>query len=290
MNERYVLHHDGTWFYYLTPPRAPFGEVNSGEFRADGEPMILTRDNWWATDHEAKVITYHARLRPLTTGYRLKDASAESEMFPAELTSQEYHDRSGEDDDVMWRLYDPVTQEREPETTEIEGPWLRLDGEPPPSDGHRWTASLPSVLANHPEYLHLFPGYIIGFREHMKKVLQKLPRVRYVLDLKHGTQVYGLEVHLEIPFDQPLTEYRPALNLDGSVSRSRKGRTVAKTATRKLSLGIPYRIDGPDRATAVAEWDRREAEAIAAVEAASVAACSACGGHGYVPTGTGASQ
>ena len=102
--------------------------------------------------------------------------------------------------------------------------------------------------------------------------------------------VTGLDVTLEVPFDQPVTEFRPAHNRDGSRSRSRKGSTVTLMATRKLEVTVPYRIDGPDRAAAAAEWDRREAELIATVTSASIAACSACRGYGYVHTGPGGAE
>lgn len=285
MNERYALHHEGTWFYYLS------GDALSAEVLADGVPMTglgnTHRAGWWAADHEATVITLRKPRHPLTLSYRLRDPSTESERFPATLSTQDYQDRSGDDDDVFWRLYEPVTQEQEPEVTAVEGPWLRLDGEPPADDGRSWKANLPYALANRREYLHLFPGYMPGFREHMQEIIKALPHVRHVFEAKRGTLVYGLEVTLEVPFDQPVTEYRPARNRDGSPSRSRAGRTVPKMATRKLDLPVPYRIDGPDRATAAAEWDRREADLLAVIEGASVAACAACGGCGYVPTDAG---
>jgi len=283
VNERYVLHHDGMWFYYL-------GAAGLGaQVLADGAAMTeLGRDHragWWAADHEAATVTISTPRHPLTIGYRLKDASTASERFPAELAVEDYEARRPQDGDVIFHLYERITQEQEPIITGDPGPWLRLEGQPRPDDGRSWMASLPYQLHNRGEYLHLFPGYMPGFRDHMQQVLKTQPRVRYVFEAKRLTQVYGLEVTLQVPFDQPVTEYRPALNRDGSTSRSRNGRTVPVMASRKVTLTVPYRIDGETRAQAAAEWNRREAELLATIASASVAACSACGGHGYVHTG-----
>lgn len=292
MNERYALHHGGTWFYYLG------GDALGCEALADGTPMTSLgqdhRAGWWAADHEAAAITLRKPRRPLTLSYRLRDRSALSQRYPAELSLEDWELRTsgedGADRAALYHLYESVTEDQDPEVTEAKGPWLRLDGEPPPDDGHSWTATLPSALGNRREYLHLFPGYMPGFRGHMTEAIKALPLVRYVLDATRGNQVYGLRVTLEVPFDKPVTDYQPARNLDGTVSRSRKGRTVQVMATRKLELAVPYRIDGTDRASAAAEWDRRKAGLLAAIEAASVTACSACEGRGYVETGPGAAR
>jgi hypothetical protein len=281
MSERYVLHHDGTWFYFL-------GETASGymgaEVLADGQPMTpCERRGWYSADHEASVIEIRKRRAPLVTGYLVRDPATVSGKFPQSMTRDE---AAGLDSDLLSQLYSRVTEEQAPETVLAEGPWLRLEGEPAQGDSHAgrsWCSELPFELRHRPEFLHLFPGYFTGFREHMKQVAEKLPRVRYAFDRSvHHQQASDLEVTLEIPFDKPATEYQPARNLDGTVSRSRKGRMVPVMATRKLEFAVPYRIDGRNRAEAVAEWDRREAELIGAVTSAGTAACSACGGHGYV--------
>jgi hypothetical protein len=281
MSERYVLHHDGTWCYFL-------GEtVNAymgAEVLADGQPMTTCdRRGWYSADHEASVIEIRKRRAPLVTGYLIRDPATVSGKFPQSMTRDE---AAGLDSDLLAQLYDRVTEEREPETVLAEGPWLRLEGESAQGDSHAgrtWRAELPYELRHHPEYLHLFPGYLPGFREHMKQVADKLPRVRYAFDrTQHHQQASDLEVTLEIPFDKPQAEYQPARNLDGKISRSRKGHMVPVMATRKLEFAVPYRIDGRNRAEAVAGWDRREAEIVAAITSATIAACSACGGHGYV--------
>lgn len=277
MSGGYVLHHEGTWSYYL-------GHAG-GVPHADGEPMTAAlRSGWWSTRREDAVLAVVRQKSGTVTCYRLDDPDLASARYPLEVSEEEYDRRRNLDDDErMFELYTAVREPGEAVSEEIAGPWLRLDGEPPPQDGRAWTASLPAELWQRPEYLHLFPGYMTGFRDRMEQVIRSLPGVRFCLKNDRGT---GLDVTIEVPFDKPQAEYRPALNRDGSKSRSRRGRTVPVTATRRLALDVPYRIDAASRAAAVAEWERREASIRAAVADASVAACSACMGHGYVISGS----
>jgi hypothetical protein len=285
VSDRFVLHHEGSWFYYLGEHK---WNAERGTVLADGQPMEpCEQRHWYRAGHEAAVLAIRRPASGVITGYRLDDPDAASVRYPLTMSAEEYDQRRNVDDeDALFGLYSPVTEPGEPVTEEIPGPWLRLDGEPAPKDGRRWTAELPYEMSCHTEYRHLFPGFMPGFREHMETVIKALPRVRFVFDgSHHASQRCDLEVTLEVPFDRPQSEYRPARNLDGSVSRSRKGRTVPVTATRKLEFAAPQRITGQNRAEAAAEWDRREAEILAAVAGASVAACSACHGTGYIATG-----
>jgi len=247
------------------------------------------RDGWWSATHEATTISIVRPQGDRTVGYRICTPDAASARYPASLTRAEYDARCSESEseaELLSGLYERVTKPQPPTTEEVTGPWLRLDGTPPAQDGRSWVAKLPHELSYRPEYLHLFPGYMPGFREQMTELLKALPRVKYVFDWKTGGQVHGLQVTLEAPFDRPVTEQVPALNRDGSRSRSRKPRTVTLTATRRLDLPVPYRLDAPNRAAAAAEWERREADLLAIIDGASVAACHVCRGHGYVIDGS----
>jgi hypothetical protein len=285
MTGRYALHHDGTWFYFLGT--SPWRDAVP---LADGEPMApCETPGWWSTAREGAEITIARPGAGTITGYRLHDPATASERYPLELAAGEYERRRSDDeDDLLPQLYGAVREPGEPVTEPVVGPWLRLDGEPPPRDGRAWVASLPFELRRRAEYLHLFPGYMPGFRDAMEQVVKGLPGVRFALPARHfpNHPPHGLEVTIEVPFDQPQGEYRPARNQDGSVSRSRKGRTVPVLATRRLALTVPYRIDAANRAEAAAEWDRMEAEIRQAVAEASVAACSACMGRGWVISGS----
>ncbi|WP_141576076.1 hypothetical protein [Actinomadura sp. WMMA1423] len=280
--QRFVLHDDGAWMYYLGDDFRPTYGHETIVPDADGQPMTaLQQPGWWATDHEATRITARRPVPAKTIGYRLRDLSAASEKFPAALTPAEWENRRT--DDFLWELYTTVTEPQPDEVITIEGPWVRLDGTPPPDDGRTWVPRLPDALRNRPEYHHLFPGYLPGFRDHIKRVAEK-HRFREFVFLDYQSRA-GVTVILRVPFDQPVTEYRPARNRDGSVSRSKKGRTVTVTARRELLLDVPDRIAGGNRAEAAAHWDELTAHYQALLDEASVAACSHCQGHGYIPSG-----
>lgn len=283
MNDRFVLHDDGVWMYYLGDD-IPANYLQTPLVpEADGQPMTqLQQPGWWATDHEAATISVRKPVPPATVGYRLRDLSAASEKFPAYLTVAEWDVRD-DHPDVLWELYEAVIEPQPDEVITVDGPWLRLDGAPPPDDGRTWTPRLPDALRHRPEYHHLFPGYMPRFREHIKQLAERHPRKDIVLLDFNGRR--GVHITLRVPFDQPVTEYRPARNLDGSVSRSRKGKTVTVTARRELLLDVPERIAGANRAEAAARWDELTAHYQALLDEASVAACSHCKGHGYVPHG-----
>ena len=278
MTDRYVLHHDGTWYYHLDGPN---GYLRADlEAFADGQPMTPIRrgdrlTGWWATDRQAQLIQVVTPAPLRVTGYRLTRPEAESVLYPATLTPEQWEQRrhaGGEDDSTLWGLYERVTETGGTLTEEVSGPWLRLDGQPPPDDGHTWTARLPYVLSQYPEYLHLFPGHIGGFRDAMKALVKTLPRVDGAYE-EHGR----LHVTVKVPFDPPQEEpWRPR--------GARKDRTRPVLCTRYLTLDIPQRISGPNRAAAVAEWGRRRGEIVNTVAAAGVAACPHCSGAGWVET------
>lgn len=267
--DRYALHHDGTWFYYLGDQYEPVTVA------ADGEPMTATeRRGWFASTREAATVTITRPGFPVVTGYRLTDPDTASIRFPMTLTAAEYSSlRDGDDEgDPVTGLYDRVTVPGEPRVEQFGGPWLRLDGEPPTADGRTWTAKLPFDLAYRSEYLHLFPGYMSGFRDAMCAAVKAMPRVQFCFDKDSG-----LDVTVTVPFSPPRTR---------AAGRGRRKVSVPEMATRHLHFTVPYRIDGPDRAAAAAEWDRLAAELAAEVEAATVTACGHCDGHGYVISGS----
>ncbi|MCP9964093.1 hypothetical protein LUX57_01845 [Actinomadura madurae] len=214
MNDRFVLYDDGVWMYYLGADIANTYRQTPIVPDADGQPMTaLQAPGWWATDHEATTITARKPVPSKTIGYRLRDPSAASERFPAALTAAEWSNRE-DDENLLWDLYTAVTEPQPDEVITIEGPWLRLDGTPPPEDdGRTWVPRLPDALRNRPEYHHLFPGYMPGFREHIKRLAERHHYKQFVF-LDHRGQ-RGISVTLQVPFDQPITEYRPPATTTG---------------------------------------------------------------------------
>ena len=279
VNQRYVLHHDGTWMYYVArvgdrPVQATWRGV---ALFADGQPMTSLRDGWWATDHEAGEITAEIDRADEITGYRLADPDAESARYPAALTVEEFRAQADHDPDLLHSLYEAAREPREPLREVIDGPWLALEGEPPGDDPRDWRADLAHELTQRPEFRHLFPGYLTGFREHMKEALQR--RARYVFDRPGGQ----LEVIVHLPYEPPVTRQVPEIGRNGR--ELKRKRTVREEASRTLLLHIPDRVPGVNRAAAEAEWDRLEAEFLTAVDSLKVVACGHCRGTGVVVAG-----
>lgn len=266
--KRYVLEHDGTWFYYLG--RGYYGET----FYADGEPMVSTEtDGWFATDHEARLIEAEKKAHQIRASYKLVEGVPPSEKFPASLTVAEYDakndDESTEYEPRMYALYEAVMEDVPPVRTPVEGEWFRLEGEPPPKDGHTWHAKLPFELRYANEYRHLFPGYLEGFKNVLAAKLNKIP----------GVTAYdhqGFSVTIEIQWDKP-----PMVREKRRNDRKFKD-YPARPLTERVKLRPPYRIDGSNRAAAVKEWDRLMDDYVGQVQdVANVKACGVCHGKGY---------
>lgn len=277
IDQRFVLVDDDLWMYYLGDIRGQSTPL------ADNKPMTKLRDGWWAADREAAQITISTKLYPTIIGYKLTDPAAESPMFPAALTPDEYEARS-EGEGFLSNLYDRVTEDRPDQIVPVNGPWIGLTAPLPPAGDERvWVPQLGPALRNRPEFHHLLPGYLDGFKEHVKRLAEAHPYREYVfLDYQKRQ---GVTVILQVPFDQPVTKFLPALNQNGSRSKTRPGTTIQLKARRELLLAVPDRIPGATRAEATAEWDRQTAHYQQILDDAQVGACSACRGHGYVPTG-----
>ncbi|WP_433357838.1 hypothetical protein ACQP25_44535 (plasmid) [Microtetraspora malaysiensis] len=280
INSRYVLVHDGLWMYHLGQEfaeafaRVVYSRREQITAHADGQPMTrLNAPGWWAADHEATEITITIPLSPRTIGYTLDDPAAESTRFPASLTPEQYNALNEDDDDILSRMYSPVREDVAPETVTVTGPWTPLEASTPAADGHPWHAALPSALTQRPEYLHLFPGELRGLRAHLEKLIEAMPDVRFCFN-KEGR----LDVTVEVPLHLPEHFWvKP--------SRGRKYQRQV-TVTRRLSLPVPDRVPGPDRASAVRAWDEQVTHWTGVVAAASAKACNTCRGTGHVPDGS----
>lgn len=194
---------------------------------------------------DALVLRFPERTR--TLAYKLNDERIRD--MPDTLTPEEFNARWDEDsrdyDPVVAKVYEPVTERYSPDAKVIDD-IQRLDGVPWPESGLTWTANLPSALSYQTAYLHLFPGYIQGFTDFLKKHLEARPDVAYCFD-KSGH------------FDMTI----------------RCGQV-----TRKLDLRAPYRIEGATFAEALSRWDAEVKKAEAAVEALSQNLCPCCNGSG----------
>ncbi len=283
---RYALRLPDTRFaYYLPEPERRPG-VRSGIF-ADGEPMnrlvplVDAKGDWYVTDRHAERITAVYQPNAKTTGYKLSDPKALSERYPAELSVEDFHERVG-DHDEYWGLYERVTEDLEPVEYVYEGPFMVLEGRQPPApDEPQWRAALPVELTQRAEYRHLFPGHIPGLKQHLEKLITAMPRVKYCfVDYRDRP---GLHITVRVPYDQPRTTFVRNTGRRGQPLKS--GRTVQVTVDRSVDLPVPAAVYGENYDAALAEWEQQVEYWLEQVAEASVAACSACDGKGYVPHG-----
>lgn len=278
---------DGRFAYHLPKPDTrdfKYAQVN-GMF-ADGQPMTKLHSDWWATDDlQATRLTATAQPSPKTTGYKLTDPAAESVRYPLTLTVEQWGERRDRgESDTLWELYTSVTEDQPPLQHVYDGPVMVLEGrEPPGPDELQWVANLPEVLARRPEYRHLFPGHIPGFRTHLHQVIKATPGIRHCFDGYHGYT--GLHVVIEVPFDKPRTRWQA--NLSRRTSKPLKsGRTVPVTVTRDLNLPVPASVPGETYEAALRNWEQQVEFWLSVVRDATVAACSACDGTGHVNHGS----
>lgn len=262
----FVLHHDGRFFYFIE------SSYGIDTVLADGEPMEkAAKDypNWWIADHEAKRIEkVYAPTRKLLSYKLVADVPA-SEKYPATLSLDDYAERD-EYDGKLSALYEGEYEEVPSKRELVEESFLRLEGAPPPEDGHRYYAKLPYELTHFPQYRHLFPGYLGGFADVLAKRLDEIP----------GVSAYNhhpFKVYAKIDYDRPVDYF------DVGPRGGRKKKTQ-RTVTRELTgIHPPQRIEGKNRADAVAKWDASMEEYEAAVRrAVEVKLCSHCQGSGIV--------
>ena len=283
---RYTLHlPDGRWAYHLPDPDRSPG-TRTGLY-ADGEPLhrliplVDAKGHWYVSDRHAERITAVYEPRPKTVGYRLNDQSALSTRYPAELSVEDWNERSSNHEEY-WTLYDSVAEAQEPVEYVYEGPFMPLEGRQPPGpDEPQWRADLPHELTQRPEYRHLFPGHIPGLKEHLAALIKALPRVQYCfVDYQNRK---GIHVTVKVPFDQPRTAFVHNTNRRGRQLKS--GRQVQVLVDRSVDLPVPAAVYGANYDVALAEWEQQVEYWLQQVNEVSVAACSACDGKGYVPHG-----
>lgn len=277
-----ALAHEGRIYYWLPGITthsggrwiARAGDLEEELTRLEGN--LNVRTNWWAGTVDAEQLVLVRPQRPRTVAYRLTDPTTESVRFPAEFTPEQWQERlgAGGEDSPEYALYDAVTEPVPDVVTVHEGPWLRADGPPPPADGRAWFASLPSELSRHRALLHLFPGELGGFREHLAARLKEIPNVDGVYTSS------GFSVSVQVPYDPPRFAWKGRLLSSGKRSK-REGREVQQLHRRFEEFRPPDRVAGVNRADAAARWDALVEEWVALItEMATARPCSACNGTG----------
>jgi hypothetical protein len=278
----YALHlPDGRFAYHLPTPK-DFPRDVTGVY-ADGQPMEKLPAGWWASPSEAARLTIVGQPTPVTVGYTLDDKDTQSVRYPATLTVAEYQERR-DDEDNLWQFYTAVREDQPAVEHVYDGLVMVLEGrEPPTPDELPWQADLPHVLGSRPEYLHLFPGRIPGFRDHVQAAIKKMLGVQYCFDNYENYK--GLHVTVRVPFEQPQTRWQADLSRRTS-KPLKTGRNVPELVSRTLRLPVPASISAANYEMAVDDWHEQVEFWLSIVRSASVAACNTCNGTGHVNHGS----
>lgn len=262
---------EDVWFFYLRDGNNIVGSYQPERHDVSalyGEDEILetaghASDGWWfvprrAGDYVPDAIIWQHQPTKEVVGYALSGTFAHltSERYPERLTAEEWRAKAGDFDDPIdpsYRaMYEPVSKPKEHERHE-QRHFLRLDGEPPPKDGRVWQAKLPYELANHIEYLHLFPGRLLGFTDAVKARLEGLSDL--AIDFyTHGS---APSIFVKVPGGNGYAYHNDAYR-------------------------VPASIEASNRAEAVVEWDRR-LDLIEADVRSKCEVCEHCQGTGLPP-------
>lgn len=299
MGDRYALRdHDDTidgrgtiWWVYLgtAMPLYPF-IVDTTDTRWPLEEGLIR--GWWQIPSHVGFDPERARIecavppRQRTVSYR---RAIEAPGYPETLTVEQFIERSSDESPDYDRrfpaLYEPVQEEVASEPEVMAGPWLVLDGAPPPDDPRVWTCKLPFALANRPEYRHLFPGHLEGFREVAAAALGAMANVRVLGVSSHGP----LSVYIEVSVPRP-TRLEWDKGFDPSSYSTVRDRQKARlkfdapktVVSHHLEVPVPSRIEGADRADATRAWDDTLLALIEAIDALRAQPCPTCKGHGWI--------
>lgn len=274
-----VFVHAGTAYHSFAHESQTFGSRT--EVHADGVPA-RTVNGWYVTGSPDTRFETVTTSPDRTVRWDLRDPLTASVRYPATVTDlSEVADPDDEADlHTAGRLYQRVTEPGDTTRTLIDLPVVRLDGEPAPDDGLLWQAALPHAITDRPEFVHLFPGVLTGYRTAVKGLLESLPTVKYAHNVR---QQGSFDVTIDVPFD-PL----PAVTRPAPIPGGRKSRTqvvsVASLYSRRLTIDVPDRIEGATRADAVLAWHADLAVIREEVQAASFVACGTCKGTGRTET------
>lgn len=280
MNPLRLILQDGgdAWVYVPVPSSACQLEVG-GKL---AEPAA--KRGWWRLEPPLRganlyivhppgrrITHYECGLGPTVSGY---PALLDVDKFEAcnDPDSASYDRR-------VHALYEPFYEATPPRRELVEGAWMFLEGAPPPDDYYIWHGSLPSELRYAPEYLHLFPGHLEGFREAAQAALGELPGVQaYAAGNEPAISVYA---HVQLPPLSPIAWEKP----NRPAVRRRKNAASRAPVTRSLLIPAPKGIEGENRAAAVEEWERRMASIVDYVRAIIADVCPACEGRGFIEPG-----
>lgn len=270
------------WYY-------PAGDILTGPDAvtalASDQPGRVTLDTARGlviADHKLNTVTWTGTPTRHTTGWTLRDPSSASERFPTHITPDQFHALSRQDDDLVWRLYQPVTEDRPGSQTIVDFSHHQLltGGGLDEHTQYRWYNGLGHQI--HAPFGHLRPGHLAGVWDLLADALRPLPHVRSV-----STSGNEITVYLSLPWDEPQTWWRDRYGARGQ-RLQRQEQVVSTHVDKHLALRPPRAIAAPNKAAAVTELRRLTAELVDQVMSMQVVACSSCKGHGYtIPDSAG---
>ena len=187
--DEYLLRDDdnGGWWFYVGSTRA------AAVVTADGKPIEMQsssekNDRWYFAKGEIrpKLIQVYAEPKRVITEYVLRDGFEPSEKYPAKMDGDEYRRRIKYDystetalDPIVAEMYEKGSETMEPPEAEDHPMrlFIELVGAPPGKKVGQWHGRLPYSLNHDKQFLHLFPGYLDGFRAALEERLKTLPTV-----------------------------------------------------------------------------------------------------------------
>lgn len=273
----HALYDDGDLFIYLNDldrEKIPTGYVGSGAtvtawldrvgvaLEPCGSPVSdYEKRHWWRGDWPSATVperlVVQQQPRHVPDGATLKAEFAErpeiGSLYDAEVSQGRWRELIDEDDEaydpMAWKLYEPRHREDPVSDVELFG-FTLLEGQPDDLKGWKWTATLPTFLRRAPEYHHLFPGSLEGFRGAVARRLEGLTD----LIVKFYTHNSSPSIYVQVPGGK------------GYVFSDDK-------------YVVPRRIVGATKAEAVETWKAKLAEIEADVRAKSEV-CPHCMGTG----------
>lgn len=266
----YLLNDGAEWFIYVGDT---YGDWTL--YVDDQEAQIApdaVRSRWYVTDHRPEQMELRHAPLSRAVAYRLPEGT-QIEGLARELSADEFKEQFPRDEDYDYidaraKLYEAVTESYVPDPKPVETPVLVLEGRPPDRDDTRvWVANLPYELRHRPEYLHLFPGYLVGFEEAFLAALERVPGVSSAHGSRAGEPVkvfYNLR-------------YWPKPHRGRTLNGKRKD---FQSVMKSLDLRPPRRIEGANRAEAEAKWTAEMERWLSEVrEATTGCVCETCGGE-----------
>ncbi len=280
MNAYYLAAPDGR-FYYPLPEDNEFDRRSSGTW--DGEligdpsaPRYRPIPAWLAVPEPTDSLIFRPAPRSETVGYRLKDQSAASEKYPAEIVPDLFKEL---DQELRYGLYDAVQVDVPvaPIIYDVSA-MVEMPGEPDPRPGIGWEPSKAHVLVYGATVGHLLPGVLTGVRAEVGARIEAQFGDRHKVYTHDSSKI---SVHLSFDYDVPVFTTRQ--NTSRATGKPLRGTTKVRIkVTSMVDIHPPWTIEAPTKAEAVAKLDALCAEYVDLLNSYQPVACSHCKGNGYV--------